>query len=133
MSKNISKDSEIQLSGNFNKLCTGTKITGTIFAATDFRIDGDVDGNIECKGKIVIGDKAKIKGEILSKNMDIHGTVEGTIHIEEILCLKGTAIVSGEIFVRKLIIELGAVFNGTCKVSDSVPVSIDNRSATVQK
>ena len=133
MSKTInnSKDSEIQLSGNFNKICTGTKITGSIFAATDFRIDGDIDGNIECKGKIVIGDKAKIKGEILSKNMDVHGNVEGTIHIEEILCLKGTAVVNGDIFARKLIIELGAIFNGNCKVSDSVPMSIENKSASM--
>lgn len=118
MSKN-NREPEPQ-SNNFNKVCHGTEIIGTINAATDFRIDGYVDGNINCKGKIVVGEKAHIKGDIISRNVDVNGRVEGTLTVSELLCLTKSAIVTGNILAKKLAVEVGAEFSGTCQMSDHV-------------
>jgi cytoskeletal protein CcmA (bactofilin family) len=112
MAKNIIEEAPI--AGNVNRICEGTEVKGSIKSSTDFRIDGKIEGNIQCEGKIIIGEKGNIKGEIVSKNMDISGHVEGTILIEGLLSFKSTAVVEGEITTSKLVIEVGAMFNGNC-------------------
>jgi cytoskeletal protein CcmA (bactofilin family) len=108
---------ETPLSGNVNRICEGTEIKGSVKSSTDFRIDGKIEGNLQCEGKVIIGEKGYIKGEIVSKNMEISGRVEGTILVEGLLSLKSTAVVDGEITTNKLVIEVGAIFNGTCHMS----------------
>jgi cytoskeletal protein CcmA (bactofilin family) len=100
-----------------NRICEGTEIKGSVKSSADFRIDGRIEGNIQCEGKIIIGEKGYVKGEIISKNMDISGRVEGTILVEGQLSLRSAAVVDGEITTNKLVVELGAVFNGTCHMS----------------
>ncbi|MDR3245737.1 MAG: polymer-forming cytoskeletal protein [Prevotellaceae bacterium] len=119
MSKNVIE--EAQGSGNVNRICDGTEIKGSVKSSTDYRIDGKVEGNIQCEGKIIIGDKGYIKGEIVSKNMEISGTVDGTISIESLLTLKSTAVVEGDITTNKLVIEVGAKFNGNCHMLKKIP------------
>jgi cytoskeletal protein CcmA (bactofilin family) len=108
---------ETPIAGNVNRICDGTEIKGSVKSSTDFRIDGKIEGNVQCEGKIIIGEKGYIKGEIVSKNMEISGKLEGTISVEGLLSLKSTAIVEGEITTGKLFIEVGAVFNGNCHMS----------------
>jgi cytoskeletal protein CcmA (bactofilin family) len=112
---------ETSVSGNVNRICEGTEITGSVKSSTDFRIDGKIEGNIHCGGRIIIGEKGYIKGEIVSKNMEISGKVDGTISVEGLLSLKSTAVVEGEITTGKLFIEVGAVFNGNCNMSKKGP------------
>jgi cytoskeletal protein CcmA (bactofilin family) len=112
MGKSINE--ETQISGNVNRICEGTDIKGSVKSSTDFRIDGKIEGNIQCEGKIIIGEKGYVKGEIVSKNMEISGRVEGTISVEGLLSLKSSASFDGEITTGKLFIEVGAVFNGNC-------------------
>jgi cytoskeletal protein CcmA (bactofilin family) len=108
---------ETPVSGNVNRICEGTEITGSVKSSTDFRIDGKIEGNISCGGKIIIGEKGYVKGEIVSKNMEISGHIEGTISVEELLSLKSSAVFEGEITTGKLYIEVGAVFNGNCHMA----------------
>jgi cytoskeletal protein CcmA (bactofilin family) len=118
---------ETPISGNVNRICEGTEIKGSVKSSTDFRIDGKIEGNIQCEGKIIIGEKGYIKGEIVSKNMEVSGKVEGTISIEGLLSFKSTAVVEGEITTSKLIIEVGAVFNGNCHMSKKSPEKPANK------
>jgi cytoskeletal protein CcmA (bactofilin family) len=106
-----------QISGNVNRICEGTEIKGMVKALTDFRIDGKIEGNVQCDGKMIIGEKGRVKGDIIAKNMEICGKVDGTIVTDGLLSLKSTAVFEGEITTGKLIIEVGAVFNGTCHMS----------------
>lgn len=119
MSKNT-KEPEVTATGNFNRICEGTEILGTINTSTDFRIDGYVEGSINSKGKIVIGEKAKIKGDIISRNADILGTVEGTITVSELLSIKSSGVLTGNVVTKKITIEVGAQFNGNCHMTDNV-------------
>jgi cytoskeletal protein CcmA (bactofilin family) len=113
MSRNNTVE-ETQMAGNVNRICEGTEITGSVKSSTDFRIDGKIEGNIQCGGKIIVGEKGYIKGDIISKNMEISGQVNGTVSTEGQLSFKSTAVFEGEITTNKLVIEVGAVFNGSC-------------------
>lgn len=99
-----------------NILGTGTVVKGEIQVNGDFRIDGTLNGNIQCKGKVVVGTTGKIDGEIVCQNADFSGDVKANVRVAELLTLKETANFSGEITTGKLAIEPGAKFSGTCKM-----------------
>jgi cytoskeletal protein CcmA (bactofilin family) len=99
-----------------NALTTGTLLKGNIHAEEDMRIDGKVEGLIECAGKVVIGPQAEIVGDMHCANADINGRVEGTLVIRELLSIKATGIFTGDLTTNRLEIMPGAVFNGTCKM-----------------
>jgi len=102
--------------GLTNQLKKGTTINGDLNSESDARIDGIVNGNIDVKGKVIIGSTGKITGDITCAFCDIEGDVKGKLIIKNTLTLKSTARYNGEITTNKLIIEPGAVFNGSCKM-----------------
>ena len=102
--------------GMTNQLKKGTTINGDLTSESDARIDGIVNGNINVKGKVIIGSTGNITGNITCSFCDIEGNVKGKLNIKNSLTLKTTANYSGEIITNKLIIEPGAVFNGSCKM-----------------
>ncbi|GHS93870.1 hypothetical protein AGMMS50239_11960 [Bacteroidia bacterium] len=99
-----------------NALAIGTCVTGNIQAEEDFRIDGKLEGDIECTGKVVVGPQAEVIGNIQCQNTDLMGTVVGNITIYETASLKSSVRFSGEIVAKYIDIEAGAIFNGTCKM-----------------
>ena len=103
----------------YNALTNGSKIVGEIFADSDFRIDGDVEGTITCNGKVVIGQKGFLKGSISCVNAEIIGTVEGDITVSELLSLRSTANIKGNVKTQILLVEPNAVFEGTCSMKES--------------
>ena len=100
--------------GQTNRIVEGTIIKGDILSKADFRLDGDLIGNFQSHVKIVIGPAGSIKGDILCKNADIEGRFEGKIQVEEVLSLKASSVITGEVICGKLAIEPGAEFNATC-------------------
>lgn len=103
--------------GATNQLRNGTVIEGNINSEGDIRIEGTVNGNIKVKGKVIIGNTGKVTGDINCSFLDISGTVTGKLIIAESLTLKSSAKYTGEISTKKLIIEPGAIFNGSCKMN----------------
>ena len=101
-----------------NMLGAGTTIKGDIQSNGDFRIDGTLLGSINSKGKIVIGETGNVEGEVVCRNADVSGKVKAQITVSELLTLKATAKLSGEITTSKLSIEPGAKFSGTCNMSE---------------
>ena len=104
-------------SGLHNVLAAGTILTGKIETESDFRLDGRVEGEVSCKGKIVIGPKGSVKGNVRTVNAEIFGNVEGSVNVSERLVLKSTAEIKGDIFIQTLEIEPGAKLNGSCTMS----------------
>ena len=104
----------------YNALTNGSRIVGEIFAESDFRIDGDVEGTITCNGKVVIGQKGFMKGSITCVNAEIIGTVEGDITVSELLSLRSTANIKGDVKTKILLVEPNAVFNGTCSMKETL-------------
>lgn len=105
---------------NINTLTAGTKITGNIEAQGDFRLDGELIGDITLSGKLVVGETGQIRGNVLCLNANINGNVAGNITVKELLTLHRTAVIKGDIIINKLAIEPGASFSGTCKMVDEV-------------
>jgi cytoskeletal protein CcmA (bactofilin family) len=114
----MAKNNE-QETSSINIIGVGTIITGDIVSNGDIRIDGGLTGNLRTKGKIVIGETGKIKGEIKCKNSDIAGEVEGKTYVSDLLTLKSTSKIFGDIQASKLAIEPGCKFTGFCNMSGS--------------
>ena len=99
-----------------SRISTGTIIKGEIVSPYDIRIDGTFEGKVQSKGRVVIGETAVIKGDILCENIDLWGKVEGNIFVKDTLALKEGCKVDGNLQIRRLSVELGATFNGGCKM-----------------
>jgi cytoskeletal protein CcmA (bactofilin family) len=105
-------------SNNINLIGFGTEIHGDITCNGDLRIDGTLIGNITAKGKVVVGETGKIKGEVTSKNTDVSGYIDGKIVVSELLSLKSTAKVVGDMSTNRLAIEPGSQFTGYCDMTN---------------
>lgn len=109
-----------EISNSTNTIGKGTVLEGNIETYGNIRIEGKVIGNIKSKSKIALGNSSQVEGNIIAQNADLEGEVKGKIEISEMLILKATAVVHGDIITGKLVVEPGAVFNGTCKMGSAV-------------
>jgi cytoskeletal protein CcmA (bactofilin family) len=100
-----------------NHIVEGTTIIGDIQAEQSIRIDGTQRGNLTTKGRAIIGKTGKVSGNIVCNNADIEGSVDGKMVVSDLLSLKSTAIINGEVNTSKLAIEPGAILNATCDMS----------------
>ncbi|MCQ2347286.1 MAG: polymer-forming cytoskeletal protein [Paludibacteraceae bacterium] len=110
-----------QLGTLYNALTAGSKIIGTIIADSDIRIDGHVEGDLQCSGKVVIGEQGNIKGNIICQNAEILGKLDGKIDVKNTLALRATGNILGEVATQTLIVEPNAVFNGSCSMNKQHP------------
>jgi cytoskeletal protein CcmA (bactofilin family) len=101
-----------------NIIGAGTSITGDVSCSGDIRIDGNLTGNLMVQGKVVVGNSGAVKGEINCKNSEIEGKIEGKISVAELLSLKASSIILGDIKTKKLAIEPGSQFSGNCKMNN---------------
>ncbi len=99
-----------------NVIAQGTRIIGSIETNSDIRIDGSLDGDVKCTGKVVVGPQGAIKGNIDCQSADIFGNIDGKVITSDMLSLKSSAAIIGEIHTKSLSIEPGASFNGTCEM-----------------
>jgi len=99
-----------------NHINSDTTIEGSIKAKGNLRIDGVLKGTLECQGRLVVGATGTIEGEIKCENAEIEGTIRANITVSDLLTLKSTARVHGDIHSKKLAIEPGATFTGSCSM-----------------
>ncbi len=121
----MAKLNEAEPTRTINLIGTGTAITGDIRSEGDIRIDGSLKGNLHTKGKVVIGPTGNLEGEINCRNIDVSGKVDGKINVNELLTLKASARINGEIKTNKLSIEPGAIFSGSCDMKGNTPYSAE--------
>lgn len=99
-----------------NLLCEGTMIIGDIKTKNDIRIDGSIKGKIITSGRLVIGNTAKVEGNLDCVNVDVQGTIVGDIVASGTVALKAPAKVTGNITASVVSIEPGVLFNGNCQM-----------------
>ena len=100
-----------------NTFAQDTKIKGNIESSGDIRIDGQLEGMLNCVGRVVIGPEAKVKGTISCNNAEIFGNVEGDVIVVDLLSLKSNSVILGNLTMGRLSVEPGARFNGQCTMS----------------
>ncbi len=111
------KETEPRETGSVNIIADGTTLEGNIATNGDIRIDGAVKGNIVSKSKAIIGRNGKVEGNITCANIDIEGTVKvETLNVANLISLKSTANLTGNLIAGKIAIEPGAEFSGTCRM-----------------
>ena len=105
-----------------------------LFLQADFRLDGELIGNFQSSGKIVIGPAGSVTGDIICKNADIEGKFEGKIQVAEILNVKAKSSIHGEVICGKLSVEPGADFSASCTMKTNIKNLIpDDGQQTQQK
>ena len=121
------------LFGKTNRIAEGTQLNGDLVSDSDIRIDGTLIGNITLKGKLVIGPKGYVEGNIKCQNMDIEGKFLGRLEVTELLNTKATSEIKGEVVVGKLGVEPGANFTATCSMKGSAVKSISEKNEARQQ
>jgi len=115
---------------NINLIGNGTTINGDIECDGDIRIDGRVNGLVSTKAKIVVGPEGEINGDLKCESADILGKVTGIIKVEELLFLKGNALIKGDIYTAHFEMEPTVKFNGRCYMdpNDAPPAANSSSS-----
>ncbi len=106
-------------SGGINLIGVGTVLEGKLRTPGDMQIDGKVVGEITASQNVSIGATGEIEGTISARNVTIGGKIKGTIIAQEKLVFQGKAVVRGDIRASKLVIDEGALFDGTCVMAES--------------
>jgi cytoskeletal protein CcmA (bactofilin family) len=88
-------------------------INGTVNAEGLLRVDGNVTGELNVNGALIIGPQAVINANIIGKKVVIAGKVTGDVTTQEGLELESTAKLKGNIKTRSLKIAAGAEFSGS--------------------
>ena len=99
-----------------NIIGNGTTITGDIKSKGDIRVDGSLNGSIETEGKVVVGQGGVVEGDVICKDADVAGVIKAKITVSQLLSLKSSAKLNGDIVTNKLSIEPGATFTGSCSM-----------------
>ncbi len=93
-----------------------TKFEGKVSAQGTIRLDGELIGDINIEGSVIIGKKGTVKGNILCNNILVSGTIEGNIDCKEQLRLTNSAKLYGDIKVKSFIVDESAIFEGKCEM-----------------
>lgn len=112
----VAERSEATSGGGQNIIGKGTVIKGDIETAGNLRIDGKVKGHVRCSGTLSLGQGAVVEGDIATQKAELAGDVIGNVEATELLTLKSTANIKGDLYTAKIIIEVGAMFNGNCNM-----------------
>lgn len=101
-----------------SRISSASTVRGEMYSRNDIRIDGTFEGKIYSEGKVVVGEKAIITGDIICTNVDFWGKLKGNLYVKDTLSLKDGCVVDGELHIRRIMLELGSKFNGTCRMID---------------
>jgi cytoskeletal protein CcmA (bactofilin family) len=115
-----------------NILTSDVELTGTLKFDSEMIFDGKLDGEIISEGTLILGKNAVVKGEVRTKSVTIHGTVNGNVTVQERCELKSNAELLGDLKAMRIIIEEGATFIGHSEVTPS-KTGIASRATTPSK
>ena len=116
MATNYDKSGDYAGVNDVSRISAGSTIKGEITSPNDIRIDGNFEGKIVSQAKVVVGEKAIVKGDIICTSCDFWGKIDGDFYVKDTLSLKDTCVVTGDLHIRRLQVDLDATFNGNCSM-----------------
>lgn len=100
---------------------SGSFIRGELKIAGFIRIDGDLDGSLETGGRVIVGENARIRGNVSALKVTVGGVIQGDIIAPEGVTILSSGMVLGNIITKKLVVEESVILNGRCfAVNDQV-------------
>ena len=127
------KTISIATTHSLNSIVQGTSLEGKAKAGSDFRVDGSIKGELHCDAKVIIGPTGLVEGTVKCQNAVIEGRFEGTLLVDELLNIRETAKVIGDVSYGKLIVQSGAVISGSYKVGNAISNGLPKSSSEAQK
>lgn len=125
LNKGKTKESSL---GRTNRIVEGTSLKGDVETQGDFRLDGTLIGNYNSTGKLVIGVTGEVQGEIKCKSVDVEGKFSGKLEVSDLLSIRSTAQIKGDVVVGKLAVEPGAMFEATCAMKSNLKTLTNGQS-----
>jgi cytoskeletal protein CcmA (bactofilin family) len=92
------------------------QVTGSLVSKGEVTVEGEIQGDINC-ASLLVGDTARIMGNVVSEDVVVRGRVEGSIRGARVT-LQSSSHVEGDIFHKSLAIEQGAFFEGKSRRSE---------------
>ena len=92
----------------------GALISGNVTVSGFLRIDGDIDGNIQTKGRVIIGEEARIRGNIRAASVSVGGIVQGDIIAPDYVVVLSSGMVIGSVLTKKLRVDDNVILHGFC-------------------
>ena len=112
----------------------GVSLEGTLTVTGTFRIDGNIKGSIISEQTVILGERAKVEGQIEGNRVVISGRFDGVIFAKGRVEIEAKGVVTGEVHSPCMVIDPGGIFDGRCHMlasSDSASaVTIPIRAAT---
>ena len=93
--------------------------TGTFRSEKDLRIEGTVEGEIDCRGTVIVAKDATLSATVRARNIEIAGSVTGDVFIEERLHLRASGEMRGQSHAASFIVEEGGYFEGEMKMGST--------------
>ena len=92
-------------------------VKGELSGTEDLYLDGEVEGSIELRDhSLVVGPHGRVRAHIHARDVVVHGKVDGNVKGTERVELKKSAVLTGDIFTQRIIIEDGAFFKGAIDI-----------------
>lgn len=110
----MAKNESLPQVNEVSRISVGTEIKGNMISQTDIRIDGTLEGNLTTRGKLVLGENAIIKGNVVCLSADVWGKITGELIAGDTVNFKSSASFEGELKTVRIGIEIGAKFTGSC-------------------
>ncbi len=105
-------------------LGSGTSYEGKLHFQGAVRIDGAFLGKIDSQGTLIVGQDAKIDGEITVGSLILSGLLKGSVTAEDKIVLHKTARLQGSLRAPTLIIEEGAILDGDVVMSTTATETV---------
>ena len=96
----------------------GCVLDGNLKAPAFARIDGQVTGDVTVDEGLILGEKGVINGNVITKEMVVYGIIKGNLQVQS-LEIRATGKISGEIKTQVLVVENGAVYDGSLSMSSA--------------
>src|SRR6266704_123456 len=89
----------------------GVSLEGTLTVTGTFRIDGKVKGNIISEQTVILGDGAKVEGQIEGNRVVISGRFDGVIFAKGRVEIEPKGVVTGEVHSPCMVIDPGGIID----------------------
>jgi cytoskeletal protein CcmA (bactofilin family) len=101
---------------DISRISAGTEVKGSLISRSDIRIDGVFEGELITSGKLVLGEKAVVRGNVMCANADIWGKMEGDLIVGDTVSFKQDSSYEVQLKTIRICIEMGASFSGGCQI-----------------
>jgi cytoskeletal protein CcmA (bactofilin family) len=98
-------------------LSSGVSIKGSVKFRTELIIDGEVEGTIDSVGRLTVGKNGRINGEIRTRSVVVHGTVDGNVTAGERCELRSGCTLRGDIEAPQLVVDENTTFIGSARIA----------------